>query len=282
MLRHQSAAFGERQREPVLPHLALLVHGIEAGVRPRWQFRLKPRPPHVIFAGGVALHLRLPCRAVAGLAFHDQTLTELFHGGHVFAHFRETDEGIGGLNRLPERPGQQPLMHVVDLERRRIHRHHAEVGLVAGHEPGLQPQGSPWAGRIERRAEEPHALGPCLCRECRQPRPIKPVEEMAHVPALRRRRRNLGAGLLASMMARIASGGRRCGTARRIGSGNFSRGGARSLGGGRLHRCTSPAGRNGFENTGPVNSNGGWTTWSQCTPPPSCGNRCVFGLESIP
>ena len=262
MLGHQPAAFGPRQREPVLPHLAFLVHRIEAGIRPRRQFRLKPRLPHVVFAAGIALHLRLPGRTVAGLPFHDQTLAELFHGGHVFAHLREAHERIGRLESLPERPSQQSLMHVVDFERRRIHRHHAEIGLVAGHEPGLQPQRSLRAGRIERLDEEPDALGACFRRECRQPRPVKPVKEVAHMPALGRRRRHLARGLLSRLVAAgMSSGMRACG--------------ARSLGGGRLHRCTSPTERNSVRKHGP-------TPKATVDETPACSVRRPHPLAQLP
>jgi RNA polymerase-binding transcription factor DksA len=77
----------------------------------------------------------------------------------------------------------QPLVHVVDLERRGVHRHHTKVGLVAGHEPGLEPRGRQRPGRIERPAEEPHPFRPLRLRQRGQPGPVKPVKKAAAVKA---------------------------------------------------------------------------------------------------
>ena len=65
----------------------------------------------------------------------------------------------------------------------RVEHHHAEVGLMTRHDPGLHPGGGMRTGRIESHRELSQGLRPRGGGEACQPWPVEGVEKVAAVPA---------------------------------------------------------------------------------------------------
>jgi len=115
-------------------------------------------------------------------------------------------------------------MHRIDPQRVRVHRHDAEVGLVAGDDPRLESR-RPAVGRgVERRGELPGPLRAGRRGEAGELRPVERVEGVRDVPAgagLRGRLdRLMGRGAFGVAGPTVGGGGGGAGSG--LGHGEFS------------------------------------------------------------